>query len=256
MESCKELWDWSWTCDVSNLQTMTIEILLAVILALIAISVAIGFYYKEKRERKEPDRIIKEQGILLEQENLKQPRVRNEKEPQSLDNLLKLAEKECFVLAVTANTFTTSIQKKIVDMINKRNIVFTFVIPHPNSDLLKFSDGKCVSASSRNDILTQFPRFRDMYEQLDDDKKGNLIVMLHHMPLLYSSTVIDPSLPHAQMDLSLFDYNDEAHYRTNLKLSKKYNSKIFSKYYRSFENVLNDKKTVKWNFEDFINLAE
>ena len=46
-------------CDVSNLQTMTIEIIIAVVLAGIAIGTAVGFYYKEKGDRMESEELIK-----------------------------------------------------------------------------------------------------------------------------------------------------------------------------------------------------
>ena len=49
VQSCEELWNWSWTCDVSNLQTMTVEILIALGLAGLAIGVARIFYKKETK---------------------------------------------------------------------------------------------------------------------------------------------------------------------------------------------------------------
>ena len=66
VKACEKLWDWSFSCDVSNLQTMTIEIIIASVLDGIAIAAAVGFYFKEKSDRVESETIIKKQGKMLE----------------------------------------------------------------------------------------------------------------------------------------------------------------------------------------------
>ncbi|MDH3656823.1 MAG: hypothetical protein OEM77_01635 [Nitrosopumilus sp.] len=77
VQPCKGLWDWSWSCDISNLQTMTIEIIIAGVLAGIAIGAAVGFYYKEKSDRKESEKLIKKQGKVIEdQEKQKKNQLR------------------------------------------------------------------------------------------------------------------------------------------------------------------------------------
>ena len=68
VESCLELWDWSGNCDVSNLQTMTIEIVIAFFLAVIAITADVGFYYKEKKDRVKTDSIIKDMNSVIEEQ--------------------------------------------------------------------------------------------------------------------------------------------------------------------------------------------
>lgn len=65
VKTCTELFDWTWSCDVSNLQTMTVEIIFATILSIIAVIIAIGFYYKEKTERKNSDKIIKDARDII-----------------------------------------------------------------------------------------------------------------------------------------------------------------------------------------------
>ena len=67
VQPCEELWDWSWSCDVSNLQIMTIEIIIAAILAGIAIVAAVGFYFKEKSDRTESEKLIKKTTKTLDE---------------------------------------------------------------------------------------------------------------------------------------------------------------------------------------------
>jgi hypothetical protein len=52
VQPCEELWDWSWSCDVSNLQTMTIEIIIAFFLTIMAVLFSIIFYGLGKKDIK------------------------------------------------------------------------------------------------------------------------------------------------------------------------------------------------------------
>ncbi|KEQ56439.1 hypothetical protein AAA799E16_00257 [Marine Group I thaumarchaeote SCGC AAA799-E16] len=71
IESCRELFDWSGKCDISNLQTMTIEIIIAAILTSIAVIIAILFYQKEKSQKESSDKIALNQlKIISEMQNI------------------------------------------------------------------------------------------------------------------------------------------------------------------------------------------
>lgn len=71
IKSCTELFDWSGTCDISNLQTMTVELIIAIILTSIAATIAISFYQKEKSQKKLSDKIaINQLKIISEMQNI------------------------------------------------------------------------------------------------------------------------------------------------------------------------------------------
>ena len=72
------------------------------------------------------------------------------------------------------------------------------------------------------------------------------------MPLLYSITFIDPDDSSGTASLSLFDFNNEAQFRTNITLTKESNPSLFTKYFDSLKKIINDENTVPWNFKDFI----
>lgn len=59
IEPCQNMWDISFTCDVSNIQTMAVEIIIAMILASIAIIIAVSLYFKEKKQSSDLEELLR-----------------------------------------------------------------------------------------------------------------------------------------------------------------------------------------------------